>query len=79
MTTASPNEDLIEEYLQQALNQEKEEEDLLANAFCACTVEVLVSEERVISCMNSMVIEANQKLVIIDDGAIFKRAFLFSF
>ena len=69
LTTTSPNEDLIEEYLQQALNQEEDEEDLLANAFCARTVEVSVSEERVINCMNSMVIEANQKLVIMDDGA----------
>ena len=69
MTTTSPNEDMVEEYLQQALNQDKEEDDLLANVFCARTDEVSVSEERVISCMNSMAIEANKKLVILDDGA----------
>ena len=69
MTTTSPNEDIVEEYLQQALSQDEEEDDLLANVLCARTVEVFVSEERVISFMNSMAIESNEKLVILDDGA----------
>ena len=70
LTTITPNEDMVEEYLQQALGMEDEDpEEIFTTENCVQTVGVSLSSERVTSCMNSLVIEGHGKLVILDDGA----------
>ena len=70
LTTTS---DIVEEFLEQALGQsgeeEEDEDDLVINAFNLETIHVSISEEQVVTCMNSMFIEENRKLVIMDNGA----------
>ncbi len=65
-------DDILQEYLNEALGTKgASDDDIQTNAFNTITrtVEVSISEERVISCMNSLVIEDQQKLVIMDNGA----------
>ena len=64
MTATTPNEEMVEEYLQQALGMEDEDpEEVFTIANCVQTVDVSLSSERVTSCMNSLVIEDHEKLV----------------
>ena len=70
LTISEPNEELMEDFLNEALDAQGEVEDLeLFNANLSQIVHVSISEERVISCMNSLVIEDFEKMVILDDGA----------
>ena len=70
LTTTSPNEDIVEQYLQQALGMEDEDpEEVFTKAKCVQTVDVSLSNERVTNCMSYLVIEGHEKLVILDDGA----------
>ena len=63
-------EELMEDFLAEALEAQEDVEDLeIFNANLSQVVHVSVSEERVISCMNSLVIEDHKKMVILDDGA----------
>ena len=70
VTFTEPNEEMIEEYLSQALEMDIEEEapsdDLDANIN---VVRVSVTNEQATRCMNSMFIEPTEKVMIIDNGA----------
>ena len=70
LTTTIPNEEMVEEYLQQAWGMEDEyPEEVFITANCVQKVDVSLFSERVTSFMNSLVIEGHEKLVILDDGA----------
>ena len=49
--------------------KDEDPEEIFTTANCVQTVDVSLSEERITSCMNSLVIEVHEKLVILDDGA----------
>ena len=70
LATTSPNEDMVKEYLQQALGiEDADPEEVFTKANCVQTVDMSLSSEWVTDCMNSLVTEAHEKLVILDDGA----------
>ena len=64
-------EDIVDEFLSEALMDENEDtEDLnIFNAMLSQVVHVSVTEEQVSTCMNSLTIEQNEKMVILDNGA----------
>ena len=70
LATTTPNEDMVEKYLQQAFGMENgDPKEVFTTANCVQTVDVFLSSERVTNCMNSLVIEEYEELVILDDGA----------
>ena len=61
--------DIVDEFLQQALGEEEELEEVITNAFNVITVGTSSNEGLIATCMNSINIQDYEKILILDNKA----------
>ena len=64
----SPTLDDVDEFLQQALREEENLEEVITNAFNVITVGAFTGNELIANCMNSIHIQNYEKISILNNG-----------